>query len=216
MATITIGSNTYNLITLPANVGLSDITFSMEDTVAVVDSPYVPSQIQTQTWPGADRWGFQAMLPKMTQWDAAQWIAFLAALRGRANVFQLGNPVRTKPAGAAKGTPLVDGTISGGNATSATTLDTKGWTPNIYRQLLAGDYMQIGYRFYMCVANVNSDANGKAQISIWPSLRETPADGAPIILANPVGVFRLANNLRNFHTTVDRLSQVSLQGTEVR
>ena len=216
MATITLGGNTYNLIALPTNVGFSDITVTMEDSVAVVESPYVPSQAQTQIWPGADAWSFQATPPKMTQIDAAEWIAFLAALRGRSNVFQVCDPMRTKPCGVAKGAPVVDGTISGGNLVTATALDTRGWTPGIYRQLLAGDRLQIAYRYYMCVANVNSDDSGKAQISIWPSLRETPADGAVIQLANPMGVFRSADNKRSFHTTVDRLSQMSLSGTEVR
>jgi hypothetical protein len=216
MSTITLGSNTYTLVALPSYPGFADITPSMTDSVAVVPSPYVPSQVQTQKWPGADGWGMQATLPKMTDLTVGPWIAFFGALRGRANVFQLGDPRRPRPLGAAKGAPQVDGTISGGNAYATEVLYTKGWLPSIYRQLLPGDYMQVGYRFHVVCGQVDSDSSGKAAIPVFPSLRETPADGTPIVLINPVGVFRLSSNKRQWHTTVDHLSQASVQCSEAR
>src|SRR5665213_1749528 len=168
MPTITIGGNTYTLITLPASPGFTDVAISMMDAVSVLPSPYVPSQVQTQAWPGADGWGAQLSLPKMTDIMAGQWRGFLAALRGAQNVFQLGDPLRPRPCGVASGTPVVDGTIGGGNAVTAVTLNTRGWLPSVYRQLLAGDYLQIGYRLYMVCAEVDADVNGKAQISVYP------------------------------------------------
>ncbi len=216
MSTITLGSNTYTLVTLPANPGFVDLTLTMDDTVAVVQSPFVPSQVQTQAWPGADGWKLQGTLPKMPNSVSGPWIGFLAALRGRANVFQAGDPTRTTPLGKAQGAPVVNGTISGGNAVSAYALNTRGWHASVYRQLLPGDYLQIVNRLYIAVAEVDSDGSGNAVIQIWPSLRETPADGAAIKLINPVGVFRLAGNSRPYHRTVDGLVQVSLQATEAR
>jgi hypothetical protein len=216
MATITLGSNTFTLIPLPVSPGFVDITPTMMDSVAVVGSPYVPSQNQTQKWPGADGWSMQATLPKMTDATAGPWIGFFGALRGRTNVFQLGDSRRPRPLGVASGAPVVDGTISGGNAVAAERLNIRGLLPSVYRWLLPGDYMQVVNRLYVVCAEVDTDVNGKAQVWVFPSLRETPADGTLINLINPVGVFRLASNKRQWHTSVDRLSQASLQCTEAR
>jgi hypothetical protein len=216
MQTITVGSSTYTLIALPASPGFSDLTLTMEDQVAVVESPYAPGSAQTQIWPGADRWSLELALPKMTRMQAAPWKAFLAALQGKANVFQIGDPTGRTPQGVALGAPVVDGTVSGGNALSVTVLCTRGWNASVYGQLQPDDYLQIGARLYQVTQEVASDASGKAQISIWPSLRETPADGTAISLVNTVGVFRLATNKRQWHTTNDRLTQISFGCTEVR
>jgi hypothetical protein len=150
----------------------------------------------------------------MTELQAGYWKAFMGAMRGRLNVFQVGDVNRPNPLGLAKGSPLVNGGVSGGNAVSSYTLYTRNWTPSIYRQLLPGDYLQVGYRLHMAVAEVDSDSSGNAAISICPSLRETPADGTTIKLVNTQGIFRFTNNQRQWHTTVDRLSQFSLQARE--
>jgi hypothetical protein len=211
---LTLGSNEWTLIPLPANVGFVDVSFTMTDGVAVVDSPYDPSQTQTQVWPGADFWSVQFSLPKMTELTAGYWKAFMGALRGRANVFQLGDLNRLTPLGVARGAPVVNGGVSGGNAVSSTQLYTRGWAASVYRQLLPGDYLQVGYRLHMAVAEADSDSSGNAIVQVWPSLRETPADGTAINLIKPIGVFRLASNQRQWHTTVDRLSQLSLKAME--
>ena len=55
-----------------------------------------------------------------------------------------------------------------------------------------GDYLQIGQRLHMVISqDVDSDDQGSATINIWPSIREAPNDGDPIILNNPTGLFRL-------------------------
>jgi hypothetical protein len=287
MSTITLGTNTYTAISVPAAPGFSEIAVTMADAIAVVSSPFVPSQSQTQIWPGADAWSMQVTLPKMTRSLSAQWQAFLAGLRGQANVLQLGDPLGFNPQGKASGAPIVSScvgslalaaggsgytsapavsfsggggagaaataivsggavtgltltnpgsaytsapavTLTGGagagaavtaqlsNAVSATLLNTRGWTPGVYGLLLPGDYLQIGYRLYMAASQVNADTNGNAQISVWPSLRETPADGATVSLVNCQGVFRLAANKRTWHTSNDQLAQISFGLTEVR
>jgi hypothetical protein len=287
MSTITLGGNTYNLIVPPASPGFSDVGVSLMDAVAVVSSPYTPSQSQTQQWPGADAWGLQLSLPKMTPRTAAAWRGFLGAMIGMQNVIQVGDPLNKLPLGAAKGAPVAAATVislalgaggtgytsaptvgftggggtgasatavltggsvtgfaglvggegftsaptisfTGGggtgaaaiaqisNAPSSIVLYSRGWTASVYRQLLSGDYIQIGNRLYMATGEVDADANGDAAIPIWPSLRETPADGAVLKLTNCQGVFRLASNLRKWHAAVDQLAEISFQFSEVR
>lgn len=214
-STISLGLNTYNLIQMPAYPGLSSLDLTMEDSVAVSPSPFVPSQVQTQAWPGADSWSMTITTPKMAHAVAANWRGFIAELRGMENVFQIGDSFCTAPLGAVEGAPVAYSTGIN-NLTSGTTLDTEGWAPSVYGQLLPGDYIQIGYRLHQVCEPVNSDAAGKASIIIWPSLRETPPMGTPLILHDTVGLFRLASNTRTSHNDFSRLTSLSLKCMEVR
>jgi hypothetical protein len=82
--------------------------------------------------------------------------------------------------------------------------------------LLPGDYLQVGYRLHRVLDIVNSDSSGNAVISVWPSLREVPAASAPIILNNPMGLFRLATNKRTWSTDATRLTRLSIPLMEYR
>jgi hypothetical protein len=214
VATITLGDNTYTLIALPAHPAPAAISVTMTDAVAVVESPYVPSQNQTQIWPAADRWMFQIQMPKMARSTAMPWLAFLAALQGLQNVFQIGDPLGKIPTGAALGAPVVAAS-SGANAVGAVALATRGWTPNKYGQLMPGDYLQIGLRLHQVTSQVNADGSGHATVSLWPSLRETPADGTAVGLINPVGVFRLASNKRSWHASPATATEFAFSCNEV-
>jgi hypothetical protein len=214
MATITVSGNTYTLIALPATPAPAAISMMMTDTVSVVESPFVPAQVQTQIWPAADRWSMEVSLPKMNRATAVAWIAFLAALQGMQNVFQIGDPLGERPSGVAQGAPVVLAG-SGLNAVGAVALSTRGWTANKYGQLLPGDYIQVGLRFHQITAQVNADGSGHATLAIWPSLRETPADGVAIVLVNPVGVFRLSSNKRQWHASPASLTELGFSCNEV-
>lgn len=214
MATITVSGTVYTLIALPAKPAPAAITVTLQDSVAIVESPYVPTQNQTQIWPAADRWSMQIELPPMARATAMPWIAFLGALQGMQNVFQVGDPLGRAPLGVAAGAPVV-AAGSGLNAVGAVSLSTRGWTANKYGQLLPGDYLQIGLRLHQVTAQVNSDASGNATIAIWPSLRETPADGTAIDLTNPVGVFRLSSNKRQWHASPAQLTAIGFTCNEV-
>ena len=214
-SSITIGSNTYTLISLPSSPGLSSIDVTFEDSVALVSSPFVPSQIQTQAWPGADAWSVTFTLPKMIRAMAAPWRGVLAELRGMQNVFQIGDPFCTAPLGVATGTPVCN-TTGANNLAMATSLVTSGWTHSVTGILLAGDYIQLGYRLYQVCENVNSDSSGNVTIPIWPSLRESPAYGSSLVLNNTKGLFRLAQNQRSWHGEYGGLLQISFKCSEVR
>jgi hypothetical protein len=211
--TITLGTNTYTLVALPTSPGLSQLDLTMTDSVAVVSSPFVPGQTQTQAWPGADAWSMTITLPKMARAVAAQWRGFIAGLHGMENVMQIGDPWGATPLGAATGIPLCNGTT---NLAMATTLETNGWTASVTGILKAGDYIQVGLRLYQVTQNADSDSTGAATLSIWPSLREAPANGTSIIMSSAKGIFRLAQNARTWHNDFNRLMSLSLKLVEVR
>lgn len=215
MQQITIGSNGYNLVAMPTSPGIAQVSISMSDTVAQVPSPYT-KQTQTFAWAGGDQWSAQIVLPPMKGTDAAAWKGFLASLQGSLNVVQLGDPDYPGPYGSANGAPVVDMTISDTNQPMQNILYTRGWQPSMWRLLLPGDYLQLGYRLHIVTAPVNADSNGHAPISIWPSLRDSVTDGQQVNLNEPQGLFRLAQNERGWHASPAQLTNISLNLAEVR
>ena len=171
--TITIGSQSITLVELPAKPGLRSVEWNAEDSVAVVRAAYT-GQVQTQKWPGADLLSGTMTLPALTVLQADDWECFEMQLRGMANAFQMGDPLRPRPRGTCSGSPIVDNTVAGGNAAGSETLGTKGWTANAVGVLLRGDWIQVGYRYYRVLDDVDADASGNAIFPIYPSLREVP------------------------------------------
>lgn len=95
-------------------------------------------------------------------------------------------------------------------------LYTRGWGVNLRRVLLPMDAFQIGYRFHYVLDEVDTDSNGNAAFSIWPSLRETPSDGTALNFNQPKGLFRFAKNDRSWMRRVGEMTDMSFQLTEYR
>lgn len=213
-----IGSyNGSSIVELPGGTtgtgAFRSVQFSMTDSVAVTTSPYT-LQSSYYPWPGADLWSAQVSLPPMTRVDADVWIAFLMELRGKANCFYLGDPAKAAPRGTALGSPVV----SGSNIAGATSVVTSGWTPGD-GLLLVGDYIQLDSsvgtsRLHVVLDIVDTDEEGNATISIWPSLREVPT-GA-LVLINPTGMFKLADNNRQWAMDVGEIVTIGFKCVEFR
>jgi hypothetical protein len=215
ISTITVGGVSVTLVSVPTAPGFKLLEYEATDQVAVVRSIFT-GQTQAQQWPGADLWSWTVTMPKLNAAQADDWISFMLQCRGMANAFQLTDPMHTAPKGSIAGTPLVDNTVTGGNAAGSQTLGTKGWTASASGVLLRGDCFQIGYRFHKVLDNVNADGSGKATLNIWPSLREVPTDGGGVVTTNPAGLFRLASNKRTWSAEPSRLTSLSFPVQEWR
>lgn len=204
--------NGWNIIGLPASPGVKQYEWELLDAIGEVTSPYT-GQAQQQDW-STDAWSGKLSLPGMPQGQFAPWAAWLAEMRGKLNCFQLGEPFSLAPQGQANlqpGGPV----CAAGNLARSRFLATSRWTANVQGQLLLFDFVQIGYRLHTVIgANVNSDANGNATLQIWPALREAPAAGQPVILSNPTGLFRLANNKRGWSVANNRLYALAIDVVE--
>ena len=211
-STITLGGNSVPLVALPSSPGPRSVDFTFSDSVAVVRSPFT-GQTQVQQWPGADMLIATVTLPRLTQTQADAWISFLMELRGMANAFQIGDPLKSAPTGVATGTPVVGTTYM---TTMGTVLYSSGWSASTTGLLLPGDYVQVGYRLYRVLDKVTSDSSGNAPITIWPSLREVPTSGTAIIVNNPVGLWRLSDNKRMWSFDETRLTSISFHIMEYR
>ncbi len=211
VTTITVGGSTVSLVSLPSTPGFRSVEFTMVDAVAIVQSPFT-GQTQAQQWPGADSWLGTVTLPPMNQTSTDDWTTFLMQMRGMANSVQIGDPMKPGPVGQIYGTPLA----ASGNIAASQQLLTTGWVANGFRLLLPGDYIQLGYRLHRNLDPVSSDANGNATLNIWPSLREVPTVGEPLVFNNPQGLWRLAQNKRTWSSDYTRLSRISFQIMEYR
>lgn len=191
--------NGLDLIAMPASPAApASMEFTAQDTVAASVSPFT-GQEQIQDWQ-ASFIEASVSLPPLTHVQAQAWIAFLLALRGRANVFQLGDPLAVSPQGSGLGTPLVNGSGQTGYS-----LNLRGWTPGAYAVLMPGDWIQIGYRAYRATATGNADGSGNLSLAIWPQLRESPNDGTVVVLHNTRILWRLATNSRKWSITSARV-----------
>ncbi len=161
------------------------------NVVAETISPF-SLQEQTQVHTG-QRWEADVTIPPMIRADAELWIAFLLKLRGKSGTFLFGDPAGEVARGIATGTPLVDGASQTGNE-----LDTKGWTTGQTGIMKAGDYFSLGSgtstQLYKVLDDANSDGGGLATLLIWPSLRFSPANSAPLDVTAAKGLFKLASN----------------------
>lgn len=206
ISVITVGGQSVNLVAMPSTPGMRTVEFAMFDAVASATSIFT-SQVQTQQWPGADLLSGVMTLPVLQQADADNWISFLMELRGMANAFQIGDPLKPSPAGTGAGTPVVNGDQAAGSQVLAMS----GFSGTA--ALLPGDWIQIGYRMYRLLEQQDSDT---ASVGIWPALREAVSNGDAVITENPVGLFRLAKNARTWSADQVRYTQLSFNIQEYR
>lgn len=177
-------------VTFPS-IGIRSMMIRARSVVAVAQSPFTLSQ-QVYKHQG-QAWEAEVTLPPMKRDEAEQVAAFLLKMNGQYGTFLLGDPANTSPRGVGTGTPLVNGGSQTGDS-----LITDGWTTSTTGILKAGDWIQLGSgsatRLHKVLDDVNSDGSGNATLTIFPSLRSSPANNAQITVTSPKGQWRLASN----------------------
>ncbi len=150
-------------------------------------SPFTGS-VQTQDR-GGEGWAVSLSFFNLRDDDRGQLIAFLAKLIGQTHRFTLPVAVQAQR-GSLNGTPLVAGAGQTG-----TSINIDGATPSQTNWIRAGDWFSIGNRLKMATADASSDAGGNVTIEFVPRFTTAPGDNAPVEVAQPVGVFMLANDV---------------------
>lgn len=180
-------------VTWPTSPAPAEMELAIRTVSGVNVSPYTLAQ-EAYEWPGVQVLASVRYAPRMARADADPIIAAGASLFGRMGTFLLG-PAGTDgtPRGALGGTPVVDGANQEGK-----TLNIRGCSNSITNWLRKGDWIQLGSgataHLHMSLKDTNTDGTGKATLDLSPpvgGLRGVPADGATIVTANPVGVFRM-------------------------
>lgn len=168
--------NGWTIVDLPAFPPCpKTIEYLGQNIVADATSPFTGQQ-QIQNWQAA-WWEWSVSWQPMTEAQMCAWKAALLSLQGVSGIFQLGDPMRTGPQNPA----AVAGTVTGSGQTGYSLVtSSSGLTP--------GDYIQLGLRLYL----VTSASGGT--LGIWPQIRESPAGGTNLVIANTLGLFRLKSN----------------------
>jgi hypothetical protein len=199
-------------INLPTAAGISRVVLSAQSVVGVTESPFSFNQ-QIFRHAG-QRWTAQITLPPLTQDQGEEWASFLLRLRGRFGTFLLGDPSSETARGTAAqtpGTPVLD-------SEDGDSIGISGATPSATGYLKTGDYIQIGAggaaRLYKVLEQVNTDSNGEATLNIFPAFRKNVSTGAPIIVNNARGVFRLSSNQTDWVINTARTYGVTFAAEE--
>ena len=202
----------------PRRQWFRSVEFNIEDAIALSKSIYTGGT-QSFEWPGAEELYGTCELPPMVSANADLWRAFLMQCRGMLHPFRLGDPLKQHPTGRIDGhsSPVCDtAASSSANLPMSKLLQVRGLKPSVYGLMKAGDALEFAYRLHWLLDDLSSDPDGRATAEIWPSIREQPADGAPVIVNQPRGLFRLASNKRTWSYDFTRLSSMSVPVMEWR
>jgi len=179
---------------LPLPAALQRIAIRPVNVVSFTQSPWTGQQ-QVQDHQGQYWTAALTIPPAPSRASAEKWINFLIKLKGSLGTFLLTNPMYATPQGFAAtvaGDPVVDGGGQEGEV-----LNVQGLPISTTGYLLEGDFIQLGTgitsRLHKVIEPVDSDADGKAAISLWPRIRrgEAPVDSAAVVVADCAGAFRL-------------------------
>jgi len=180
-------------LAFPTSFGFSTFTIALDFAIAVTESEFT-FEAQMQEHQGV-AWEISGSMELLNRDQAEEYNAFIAALKGRRGTFTVTPAGSGVPRGVATGTPLVKGSSQTGDE-----LDTDGWTADTTGILKAGDFIQLGSgssaTLHRVLADVDSDGSGNATIDLAPKIVVAPNDNDPIVTVNPVGVFRMMNNLQ--------------------
>jgi hypothetical protein len=197
-------------ITFPTS-DIKSINIRARNVVGMSVSPFTGQQ-QVYKHQG-QWWEMEVTMPAMKRADAEAVNAFLISLNGRYGTFLLGDVANPTPRGVATGTPLVYGAGQTGD-----TLVTSGWTSSTTGIMKAGDWIQLGSasatRLYKVLEDANSDGSGYATLSIYPNLRQSPSNGASVVITNPKGQWRLATNEHNYSIDIGKIYGITFACVE--
>lgn len=176
-------------------VGYRRMVFRANSVVGQSNSPFSGSA-QAYVWDG--QWfEVDIELPPLKRADAEEWVGMLCGLNGREGSVLLGDPLNVKARGTwSAGTPL----LVGAHAARARTLSVDGL--GAAATFKAGDWLQLGStsnsRLHKVVQSGTASGGGAATLEIFPGLRTSYADNAPLTIASPKGLFQLASNVREW------------------
>lgn len=186
-------------LSTPTTIGIESIEIRAKNTVAISESPFTYKQ--QIVYFGGQKWEASVNIPPARRDLAAEWKAFLTALKGPVGTFLLGDPDYATPRGTVSSCTL---TGSAGDETVSVTMT---------GSLLAGDYIQLGSGSNSKLHQVLVDQTGSGNLEIWPALR-ADYTSATVTFNNPRGVFRLSSNVTSWAINNSSVYGISFDAVE--
>lgn len=175
-------------LAFPTVIGIGELEIVACSAVGMSASPFTAEQ-QTYVHQGEYWEGTLAWPARMPRELADPVIAFLCALNGREGTFLMGDPAGALPRGT-WASPLVNGT---GQTGKSLVIDNIGGLT-----AKAGDWFSLGTGAATRLHKVVQDLSGNGTMEIWPRLRSSPADNAPLSVGTAQGIWRLKENRRSW------------------
>jgi len=197
-----------SLITLPTGFDFIAEDWSI-DVPAQVNRSVFTSYRRVVGLPGAERWSARVTVEAITtELDERKWRAFLLSLRGQQNWFNM-------PANC-QNPPSIVGAVGAG-ASNGYTLPLSGMAVSS-TILTAGEFMTVflpsGHKRLVCLtADLVTNGAGSGTATFEPSLDETPAFGATVVLDKPYCPMSLRAR-SNGWSKADGVSQFVLDAEE--
>jgi hypothetical protein len=185
---------------IPETIGIESIELRAVNAVATSQSPFTYKQ-QIISHQG-QRWEASVSIPTVRRDLAAEWKAFLTALKGPTGTFLLGDPDYVSPRG-----DVSSCTLSGSAGDESVSVTMTG-------TLKAGDYIQLGSGSSAKLHQVLQDQTGDGTLEVWPKLRSDYTDET-VVLNNPKGVFRLSSNSQSWQINNSSFYSISFDCIEV-
>lgn len=175
----------------------NQMTVRMHSTAAGSESPFTGAE-QIYVHP-RQKWELSMQFPPLRREHAEELIALFGMLNGREGSFIAGDTVSRKPRGVLPASAAV---VVAGAGQTGSTLAVSGLPVSTQKVLLPGDYLQLGTgattRLHKVLQTINTGPAGTGTLDIWPRLRYSPADGAPVVFYNPKGNWRLTSNVNEW------------------
>lgn len=195
-------------ITFPSYNAARNIRLIARDTVSAFRDPF--SAVEQVHDFGGQWWESVVTLPPMERAKAEQYASFLWKLNGIKGTFKMGVSSAGTSRGSPSGTPVVQSVTFLGQ-----TITTDTWGANSTQVLAEGDYIQIEDHIYKVLEDATTDGSGETDIEIWPALRPDAVTGtSTITYSDPVGLWRLAENMRTIEINVAKHYGISFACVE--
>jgi len=186
-------------LSTPTTIGFESIELRAVNAVATSQSPFTyKQQVISHT---GQRWEASVNIPSVRRDLAAEWKAFLTALKGQTGTFLLGDPDYSNPRG-----DVSSCTLSGSSGDETATVVMTG-------TLKAGDYIQLGSGSTAKLHQVLIDQTDNGNLEIWPSLRKDYTSEI-VTFSNPRGVFRLSSNMTSWNINSSSAYGISFEAVE--
>ena len=188
-------------LTLPTS-GITSISWTNATSSLISKSPF-SFQGQAQSYGGAIRHA-SITVENLNRNQSEDWLGWLDSLHGTIGTFLFGDPVAALPMGS--GAISNNPRFAGGGQTGDV-INLRGTANAATNWLVRGDWIQVGSglqaRLHKVTQNVTTTGTNTAVVNIWPALRYSPANDAPITIRNTVGLFRRSTGTYRYSETND-------------
>lgn len=174
--------------------------FRIQDATFKSNSPTIATEskslIQHTRRVPAQRWEFTLKSVPVFPADGRKIWAYITALNGRLNVFDVVIPGYSQPQGVASGAPQVRTDAAAG----VTSVALQGFSGPVTGQLLSGDYVRFSNhsKVYMVTADVNSNVSGQLTLPIFPQLARPVTIGTALIVRDVPFTVRQLRDMQEF------------------